>query len=147
MCGIWATACGSNAPPALLDGVWGRSTAACEAGVTATFAADAVRLAYPDGTAVLFARPRYALDREGRVTIRFALPGAPGGVAAGAGEGVVVLDGAEEGRLRVVQRRFVDKRTGAVAAPLDPAGDPLAATLSLVRCAGATEGAKLRGRS
>ena len=115
--------------------------------MTATFGTDAVRLAYPDGTAVLFARPRYALDREGRITIRFALPGAPGGVAAAAGEGVVGLEGAEEGRLRVVQRRFVDKRTGAVAAPLDAASDPLAATLSLMRCDGAAEGAKLRGRS
>lgn len=127
--------------------MWGRSAAACQAGVTATFAADAVRLAYPDGETVLFARPRYALDGDGRVTIRFALPGRPGGVAAGGGEGVVVLDGAEEGRLRVVQRRFMDKRTGAVAAPLDASTDPLAATLSLVRCDGASEGAKLRGRS
>lgn len=127
--------------------MWGRSAAACEAGITASFGAEAVRLSYPDGSAVLFARPRYALDRDGRVTIRFALPGTPGGVGAGAGEGVVVLDGAEEGRLRVVQRRFMDKRTGAVAAPLDAEADPLAATLSLVRCDGASEGAKLRGRS
>jgi hypothetical protein len=87
------------------------------------------------------------LDRDARVTIRFALPDAPGGVSGAGGEGVLVIEGAEEGRLRVVARRFVDRRTGGVSAVLDPAEDAIAATLSLIRCAGAAEGAKLRGRS
>jgi hypothetical protein len=50
-------------------------------------------------------------------------------------------------QVRVVARRFVDRRTGSVSAALDPAADAIAATLSLIRCAGAAEGAKLRGRS
>jgi hypothetical protein len=130
-----------------LAGAWGRSEAACQAGVTAHFDADAVRLEAPSGAEVLLERPRYTLDRDARVTIRFALPDAPGGVSGAGGEGVLVIEGAEEGRLRVVARRFVDRRTGGVSAVLDPAEDAIAATLSLIRCAGAAEGAKLRGRS
>jgi len=106
-----------------------------------------VRLLVGDTAETLLARPRYATLRDGRITIRFALPDAAGGVSGGDGEGIVVLDGAEEGRLRLTARRFTDRRTGAVAAALDPSGDRLAATLSLIRCSGAAEGAKLRGRS
>lgn len=139
-CAFFATACAPQPAPDLLAGAWGRSEAACRAGVIARFDPDAVRLVFDDEPQVLLARPRYAMDESGRITIRFATPD-------GGGEGIVVLDGAEEGRLRLVARRYLDQRTGAMAATLDPQDDALAVTLSLVRCSGAVEGAKIRGRS
>jgi hypothetical protein len=91
------------------------------------------------------------VDFYGRLQVRFDLPQAPGGASAGAGEGVVVLEGADEGRLRVVSRRFIDRLSGATTARIDLARDPLAETLTLVRCPGGRLGpardAGLRGRS
>ncbi len=127
--------CGAPPPPKSLSGLWSTSLAACKAGLGVTFNRHAVRARFAQETIVLLAAPRYAVRGAGperRIEIEYRLPQGAGGVAAGAGRGVLVLARTPEGRLRAVSARFTDVRTGSARLSLTPGR--LEQTFDLARC-------------
>jgi hypothetical protein len=119
----------------MLSGLWSRSLEACKAGLGVTFRDDAVRARFGGDLFVLLADPRYQVNEAGGqavVRIDYRLPGAPGGVSAALGRGVVELERNSEGRLAPRSSYFVDLQTGSARASLE--ADPLTEALDLGLC-------------
>jgi hypothetical protein len=127
-------ACGAR-PPKELSGLWSTGPAACAAGLGVTFRRDGVWAHYAKDEFVLMAAPRYTVTPTpdgALVRIDYKLPGAPGGVAADLGRGVIELERSRMDRLRPVRSRFVDLRTGAATLPLH--AGPMEQAMQLARC-------------
>lgn len=135
--------CGGG-PPKQLEGMWSAGPAACAAGIGLEFRGDTVDAVYVDDRDVLFARPRYQVVRAAdpfRVRIRYDLPGH----ARGAGEGVLVLERQEDGRLLPLSHRFENTLTGAVRVSIGP--DPIVRAFAVQPCDERAWIGNLRGRA
>ena len=140
--------CGGARPPAELSGLWSAGDGACAAGVGVRFDPDAIAAIYATQRETLFERPIYAVESEAsgfRVRIRYELPHRPGGVRAQGAHGVLVLERAPGGGLRVVSHNLMDPRTGAARARISE--DPAETLLRLVPCGAHPWREQLRGRA
>lgn len=140
-----AAGCAKSAPPAELDGLWSAGQAACDAGVGIRFTPEAIVALYEDEAEVLFAAPRYELERGGeefRVRISYALPRPAGGVAVVGARGELVLERAGT-RLEATAHNMIDHRTGSARLRIED--DPAMMTMSLQPCDRHPWGDDLRG--
>jgi hypothetical protein len=130
-----AAGCAPAPPPPELNGLWSAGAAACDAGVGIRFSANAIEAIYEDERAVLFNKPRYAVESTGdtfRVRIDYALPRPVGGVAVVGAHGVVVLERRADGSLAPAAHNLIDGRTGAARMRLTD--DPAVRALTLQPC-------------
>lgn len=128
--------------------MWSAAPAACEAGVGVRFEKDAIEAVFDRQTETLFARPRYAVVRDGErfaVSITYDLPRFAGGVASAGAHGVLVLERQPGGGLAPASHNLMDARTGA--ARLRVSGDPAATLMTLVPCGDHPWREDLRGRA
>ncbi len=128
---LWVGACAPETAPRELEGLWSRSAGGCAAQAGVRFGDDAVRVHYGRSQEVLFADPRYRVERRGaivRITVTYRRPAE----AASASRRTLVLERDAADGLRPVAHDFADGSTGAVR--VDLGGEDFTLALTLRRC-------------